>query len=129
MARKASTKGNGDSSSSKTVKFHYLKGTHFRTIHADGTIGSITPQGYIHMSIYNERPAIPREMVQELNDNGSLGPVIPSETIVREGYVREMEVDVMMNIEIAKSIRSWLDDRIKEIEQQTAVVNKSRGGK
>lgn len=66
MAQKSRTKGNGDGTLPSSVKFHYLKTAHFRTIHADGAIGNITPSRSIHMAIYNERPAIPREMTHKI---------------------------------------------------------------
>ena len=118
MAQKSQTKVNGGGTPPENVKFHYLKSTHFRTIHADGAIGSVTPRGHIHMAIYNERHAIPREMVQEIKPDGTLGEVIQSETVVREGIVREMEVDVLMNVEVAKGVINWLEDKIKLIEKE-----------
>ena len=123
MAKKR--KGNGNLLSQ--IRFHYLKSGQFRTIHADGAIGSITPQGLIHMALYNERPAIPREMVQEINDDGTLGSIIHSETISREGVVREMDTDVVMNINCAKSLKKWLSDKIEEFEkQQPNIKSKKR---
>ena len=70
------------------------------------------------MAIYNERHAIPQETVQEIKPDGTLGEVIQSETVVREGIVREMEVDVLMNVEVAKSVINWLEDKIKLIEKE-----------
>ena len=70
------------------------------------------------MAIYNERHAIPREMVQEIKPDGTLGEVIQSETVVREGIVREMEVDVLMNVEVAKGVINWLEDKIILIEKE-----------
>ena len=117
MAQKLQTKGNGGVTYSEHVKFHYLKSTHFRTIHADGAIGNITPGRHVHMAIYNERPAIPREMVHEIKPDGNLGDIIQEGTVVREGIVREMEVDVLMSVEVARSIKIWLEDQIKKIEK------------
>lgn len=118
MAQKSHSKGNGDETIPSSVKFHYLKATQFRTIHADGVIGNVTPRGNIHMAMYSERPAIPREMVHKINPDGTLGEIDEKETIVREGIVREMEVDVLMNIEIARSIKNWLEDQIKKAEKR-----------
>jgi len=70
------------------------------------------------MAIYNERPAIPREMVHEINPDGALGEVIRGETVSRNGIVREMEVDVLMSAESARSIIGWLEDQIKHLEKR-----------
>ena len=117
MAQKSQTRGNGGVKLPERVKFHYLKATHFRTIHADGAIGNITPAGYIHMAMYNERPAIPREIVHKIKTDGTLGEIIPEETVDRGGIVREMEVDVLMSVEVARSIKNWLGDQIKKIDK------------
>lgn len=70
------------------------------------------------MAIYNERPAIPREMVHEINPDGALGEVIRGETVSRNGIVREMEVDVLMSAESVRSIIGWLEDQIKHLEKR-----------
>ena len=101
----------------KEVEFHYLKSTHFRTIHADGAIGSITPGRYIHMAIYSERQPIPKETVQEVKMDGTLGNVIQEKTIALEGIVREMEIGVLMSVATAKSVAVWLQEKIQQVEQ------------
>lgn len=99
------------------VEFHYQKSTHFRTIHADGAIGNVTPGQYIQMAIYSERLAIPKRTVHELKPEGGLGEVIEEQTDSLKGVVREMEVNVLMSVGIAKAISTWLQGRIEQIEQ------------
>lgn len=108
--------GKGSVNPSDQVKFHYIKSAYFRSVHADGAIGGRTPQGAIHMAIYSERAAIPREMVHRVNPDGSLGEILQEENVQRKGVVREMDVDIFMSVTIAKSIRDWLDKQIKAIE-------------
>ena len=99
------------------VEFHYQKSAHFRTVHADGAIGNITPGRYIQMAIYSERLAIPRGIVHELKPEGTLGEVIEEKTDSLKGVVREMEVNVLMSIGIARAISTWLQERIEQLEQ------------
>ena len=96
-----------------TIRIHYIKSPTFRTIHLDGAIGGVTPNGHIHMAVYNERPAIPREQVFELSGEG-LGPIV--DTVGREGIVREMDVDILMSLREAKSVRNWLTRNIRKLE-------------
>ena len=110
MAQKG---GNGDAG--QRVKFHYLKGSLFRVIHADGAMGGITPRGNIHMAFYSERAAIPREHVHRLDASGRLGERIDEETVSREGIVREMDVDVIMSIADATGLRDWLTQQIESV--------------
>ncbi|MCP4042208.1 MAG: hypothetical protein GY731_09675 [Gammaproteobacteria bacterium] len=68
------------------------------------------------MALFSERPAIPRETVNQLNEDGTLGPPIAEEMVSREGLIREMDVDVIMDINSAIIIRAWLDRRIQEYQ-------------
>jgi len=96
----------------KTVKFHYIKNQTFHSLHADGAIGGVTPSGNIHIAFYNERMPIPTEIVQKLDEKGALGEIESKTT--REAVVREMEVDVVMNIDVAKNLHKWLGVQIEE---------------
>ena len=119
-------KGNGSGQLEPRVRFHYLKSTQFRVIHADGAIGGITPTGKIHVSFYSERSPIPRETVQKINpEDGSLGDIIHEETVIREGIIREMDFDVLMDIQTAKNVCKWLDDKIKQFDQDFPTQEKS----
>ena len=113
MAR--NSKQNGNDSVKSDVRLHYLKSSDFRTIHVDGGIGGITPTGYIHLSLYSERLAIPREQVMEINKDGSPGKIV--EEMSRGGVVREMQVDTLMNLNTAKAVKNWLDQQIGLIEK------------
>lgn len=91
-----------------TVAFDYIKSSHFRTVHADGVIGSLTPAGGLHFAIYSERPAIPRRIVHAVDAEGRLGAEIPELTDSRNSIVRELEVDVFLSISGAKALADWL---------------------
>lgn len=106
-------KGNGDSLPHLT--FHYLKSTQYRVIHVDGAIGGPTPSGFIHISMYNERSAIPREQTFPVTKDGVLGDVV--QTVSRDGIVREMEVDAIMSLSTAKSLKDWLTRNINKLEK------------
>jgi hypothetical protein len=88
------------------VKFHYIKGSGFRVVHADGVIGGITPNRGIFLSLFSERAAIPKMIELAVNADGSLGDEKSREG--REGVVREIEVGVMLNKQTAKDIATWL---------------------
>ena len=79
------------------VSFDYIKSNIFRVIHADGAFGGLAPNGNIHMALYNERQAIPTQMVYALEGIG-LGPEIKGKRKGRGGLVREVEVDVIMSL-------------------------------
>jgi hypothetical protein len=95
----------------QNVAIEYIKGQLFRVVHADGAIGSITPSGNVHIAFYSERAAIPRMMVHPRNENGTLGPPIPEQTVTRPGLIREMDVDVVMGPAAVDALITWLQER------------------
>lgn len=108
--------GNGESR--KTLTFHYIKATDFRTIHVDGAIGGPTPQGLLHVSLWAQRPAIPREVVQAITPEGKLGDEISRQG--REGITRELQVDAMLTLGAAKEVHQWLGRHIETLESELA---------
>lgn len=111
------------------VKFDYIKSQYFRVIHVDGAVGSVTPAGTLHFALYNERPAIPRQITHLLKADGSLGERLDEETVSRDAFVREMEVDVILTVDVAESLRNWLEDKIKEARGLQAKAAEIKKGK
>lgn len=102
------------------VLFHYLKSPMFRTIHADGMYGGVTPQGNIHIAFYSERNPIPQTIEHAVADGGQLGDEIMESRVVRSGFVREVDIDVIVDLETAVSFRAWIDEKIKMLEKMKA---------
>jgi len=99
------------------LKFDYIKSNLFRVIHVDGAWGSITPSLSIQMAIFNERRAIPKQTVQVINPDGTIGPEIQEKRVERDALIREVEADLVMDLQTAKNIIIWLQQRVTQIEQ------------
>jgi hypothetical protein len=99
------------------VKFDYIKSNFFRVVHADGVFGGITPRLDIQMDVWSERQAIPKEVVHELRPDGTLGEEMREERVVRDAIVREVEVGVVIDVGLAKSMINWLQEKIERIEE------------
>ena len=99
------------------VKFDYIKANFFRVVHADGIWGGVTPSLDIHMDVWSQRSPIPKQMVHEVKPDGTVGEEIANERTVRDAIVREVEVGVVFNLAIAKSMVDWLNDKISFIEE------------
>jgi hypothetical protein len=95
------------------VAFDYIKGQLFRVVRADGAIGSVTPNGHIHVAFYSERPAIPRREVYRLSE-GRVAEEITTERLTRGSIVRELDVDVFLTMQAAEQLHAWLGQRIAE---------------
>jgi hypothetical protein len=112
-----------DGESTASVRFHYIKSNFFRVVHMDGCIGGVTPPGFIHGAVYSERPAIPQLTEHEVrvdpaNHADTLGPGKVIEG--RAGFVRELEVDLIISRNQAVAFRDWLDAKIKELDDLRA---------
>lgn len=112
--------GAADQDEERLVVLEYIKSAHFRVIHADGVIGGITPQGNVHFALFSDRPAIPKMQVHRLKEDGSLGEMMPDRTVVRPGIIREMDVDVVMRPDAAKSLADWILNNLDQLNKLLA---------
>src|SRR5207248_8040740 len=94
------------------IRFHQIKSNFFRVVHADGIWGSVHPLDLVHLTFYNERAPLAQEIVHNITDD-QLGDEDLSQRKVRAGYVREMEVDVILSRSTAASLHKWLDGYLK----------------
>lgn len=108
----------------RRIQFNYVKSQYFRVVHVDGALGGPTPQGYIHCAVYSERPAIP-QITEHAVVGASLGP---AEIIKgRMGFVRELDVDLMMSRATAMELRDWLTARIEELDKLQEAAEDEKG--
>jgi len=100
----------------RRVAFDYEKSKFFRVIHVDGAIGSPTPKGDgIQMALFSERVPIPRSEEYSITTGGQIGE--RTQIDVRPCQVfREVEVEAILSIEIAKRLRDWLSDKIETVQ-------------
>jgi hypothetical protein len=91
----------------------YSKSHFHRVVHADGVYGGTTPTiDSLMMHIYSHMLPLPDYSV---NDNK--GDEVKEKRIIKPGVEREVEVSIVMSLTLAKSIRDWLNDRIKYVEE------------
>lgn len=98
------------------VKFNYLKGPAFRTVHVDGVFGGVAPSGLLNVSVFTERLAIPQAQTFELKEDGNLGKEIADERVGREGITRELEVNLVMSADMVKKLHGWLGEQITKLD-------------
>jgi hypothetical protein len=109
---------------STQVKFDFIKSNYFRTIHADGVWGGVNGHLDIAMAFYSERPAIPQQITIPIN-NGKLGNELEEMRVGRNAVIRDVEISVTMNVDVARDFLQWLDDKIKAIDE----INRKQGAK
>jgi len=100
----------------QVVMFHYIKANFFRVMYVDGVIGTVGLNGKdIRMEVYNERVPIPLQTTHQVAPDGELG--IQISQAARPGIVREVEAELILDIEAAKVLSAWLKDRVAEAEE------------
>jgi len=110
------------------VEIHYMKSNLFRVIHADGAVGSITAHGYLHMTLYSERTAIPKRGFRAISKDGlNLEPEKYTETI--GGAVRELEVDVLMGEPLVRELRDWFTKRLDDFAKLREMIAQAEKAK
>lgn len=108
-------------------KSDYIKSNYFRVIHADGVFGGLTPRGYIQIDFWSERQPIPQQCSYELvvdGDGMSLGPEDLAARVARDAVVREVEAGVVLDIELAKSMITWLQEKVTVLEKLKSIKTK-----
>lgn len=110
MARKTKSKPD------QKVRFFYIKSSQFRVIHVDGVIGAPTPNGFLHFGVYSERAAFPQSSEHTLSPEGRLSP--PTSEEGKRGIVRELDTDLIMNIETATELRDFLTEQIDRMNRR-----------
>jgi hypothetical protein len=112
--------GESISNEPREISFNYVKSNLFRVIHADGAWGGLSPRGDIHIAFYNERAAIPDFSRIVISQSAR---VVESETFeATSELVREVEVDVIVDLTTAKGLRTWLDNMISALEDRLKVA-------
>jgi|SRR5208337_3734960 len=102
------------------VKFDYIKSNFFRTARVDGAWAGTNGYLDLILSFYSERSPIPRQTVHVLSDQHTLGEEILSERVTRDAVVREIEISVSMNLDVAKSLQTLLNSQIAALEASKA---------
>jgi hypothetical protein len=83
-----------------------------------GCIGGISPRALVNISFYSERAAIPLRTSIPIID-GKPGAEIVLES--KPGLVRELEVDVTMDLNTALSFHIWLREKLEFLRIQMNV--------
>jgi hypothetical protein len=115
---------NSDGAKDPHVQMHYIKTDGYREVPCHGVIGGPTPQGLLWMSLYAERPPIPRSVTFQgervagdpnavrLNEKDAK----PISVDTRTGVVRTIEVTTYLDLTGAKRLIDWLQTNVQKME-------------
>lgn len=114
-----------DTAPPKELSVHYIKSAGYSSCHVDGFFGGITPSGKLHVAPFVQRQVIPQIIVHEVDGGKGLGKEIRREG--RQGITREIQTGLIMDFEVAKTFRDWLNDKIGEFERLQAEAIRKMG--
>ncbi|WP_299289421.1 hypothetical protein [uncultured Mucilaginibacter sp.] len=106
---------------SKDFTFKYVKPLSFKTAKIDGIIGGLNVKREISMNFYVDAIDLPSDVIHTVNENTTIGdPILENKKT--QSALRELLSGVNFDIQTAKSIVVWLNDKIKEAEKQNAEI-------
>jgi hypothetical protein len=117
----------GDIKQEPQLVFEYNKDPMFRSAYAHGFVGGLTANGHVHIAFFSERAQLPKKQIYTINPDGSIGPQLPDERAMREPIVRDIQMDVLMTVQAAEGLKSWLDSFIKNLRSRAGNLPEGRG--
>ena len=96
------------------ISFQYTYADYFRDYYANGVWGGINPHGEDIMNFFLEKNEPPEETKHRLTDANTLEEI--SRKPEKQLIVRELQAGIVLNLNVARSIRGWLDDKIRAME-------------
>jgi hypothetical protein len=100
------------------IGIYYQRSRHYRTIHADGAQLGVTPRAAIQFTLFTDQRPMPEFVLHQINPDGNLGEVI--EEAKKEGVIREVEANVVMDVATATSFVEKLQGVLEQIKSLQA---------
>lgn len=116
MKKKSTKTTTADPSKPSKVNIHYIKTPQFRNIFVSGVYGGAAHSNKkVYMSLFSDRVPIPQMTVNLIEDDRITGE-IANEKVSKTGIVRDVEANVIMDLETAKRLVGWLQHKIDVLE-------------
>lgn len=96
------------------VGIYYQKARHYRTVHADGVWVGLSPTAKVQFSLYSELRPLPEFVLHQLTKEGRVGEQL--EQVVKEGVIRETEINVVMDVPLTIQFIALLQQVISQVQ-------------
>ncbi len=103
--------------SERTMQIHFVKSPDFRAVYAEGAWGGLTPTLFVRMSFYTHYREIPEAIHYRVESENRL---VETGRTGSQRMIREVQADVTMPLEAARSLRDWLSTRLDEADSMKA---------
>lgn len=102
-------------SNQEKIQIHYIKSPHFKSFFATGIFGGVSPNGLVSMAFFVDRPPIPQSIVTSVDVETGKTKEIDGSRVVKEGVIREVDCNILLDLNTAISLRDWLDKQIANL--------------
>jgi len=93
------------------VKFKYIIPDHIQDCHVSGVYGGMNPKGEITMHFFNERPAIPKEAIITIDDDGTTAE---TKHTFGADLIRIIQASMTVDFDTAVAIHEWMGRKIEK---------------
>ena len=97
------------------VTYRFTHSIHSRKIPVDGIWGGVTSTGNISVALFTDTLSNPNSVTYAVDEDSQIGAVISME--IENVIEREVQVEFVLNLDVARVVRDWLGDRIEEAEK------------
>lgn len=99
------------------LKIKYTKSDDHQSYTASGVYGGIELSGYISMNFYRDNLPLPEFADMEVDSQTK--KILKTKHPPNDyNVIREIKSSIIVDLENAKRIKNWLNDRIKELENE-----------
>jgi len=109
----------------KLYTFKNVKNVDFRTVWASGVFGGVTAKGQLNMNFFLDTLELPKSVQHEIIGNDLAPhpvPASPSEP----SSVREVQFGLLLDLEVAKTVVTWMQQHINEFEEKFGDISKQK---
>jgi hypothetical protein len=105
------------------ITFKYIFKYDYNPVYVNGAHGGVSPRGEIVANFYLERQPLPNEITHAINPDGSIAAdvVAVDPENLESTIVRYVSSGVVLNLQNAKALNSWLGDKIVELERMMTI--------
>jgi hypothetical protein len=106
------------------ISFEYVSPPGYVPKYVNGAFGGVSPKNEIVINFYLEAIKLPSEETYELDEKA--GSLKLSESTPPE-LVRNVQTGVILDVDTAKNVLTWLTEKIKVAEERAAAESKGKG--
>jgi len=108
------------------IKFKYIFEDDYSPIYSNGAFGGITPNHEIVVNFFFERQGLPYSQTHIIKEKGMIGEIVEINPDQGIPYlIRQVQNGIILSLDGAKKIHTWIGEKIQELEDVQNVSNPS----